>query len=390
MRIKLVLYLATFLAIAACAPFKDALPLGQHPNTVSDATILRVHVDANGTLFPSGWRSSEVIGADALQARHSLILAACGARRRGMCDTDRMQKLQDAQVEMLGAIRQAVAKKKRVFVLVHGFNDEHTGASDAYQLIKDEIVLRDSDAVIEFFWDGNKGRSLLGIGRVWFWSVGDSQVVGVKGLRSVLAEIHDARVILISHSRGASVLLSALSNPAYAADFARETEDVLRSVGKPNYLEAAPLPANGNTFDVLMLAPAIGYPDFWAPGSQHGPNNCALRPIKASVSVIRYTVNPADPTLSKWFIPKAAAHFNATDLGMDPVVGLKLRQHFDQLEGYMMSLRSHDATKYATDGVLRRMLADSDVALKPGPIIDRKAPAVAIDSNPICTDRSSP
>lgn len=69
----------------------------------------------------------------------------------------------------------------------------------------------------------------------------------------------------MSYSRGASVVLSALSYPAYDPDFREATTRLsyLEPSGSA-YFTPAPL-GPGGPIRVMMLAPAIGAPDFRAP-----------------------------------------------------------------------------------------------------------------------------
>jgi esterase/lipase superfamily enzyme len=150
-----------------------------------------------------------------------------------------------------------VASADRVFILIHGFNNDQKEADAAFQLVEQKIEFKEKDAIIWFHWDGlvspKKGLARsIGAARIWNNATGFSQMAGMYGLRRILNVIHKPEIYIITHSRGASVFLSALSNPPFKQNFIDDTTWL-------NIKGAEPLDkGNTNAIHALFLAPAIG------------------------------------------------------------------------------------------------------------------------------------
>lgn len=363
------------LGLGACA---HNLPAADVPNSLTEAAQVRVYVDMNGVMYPSGWRSSAVVGERAVRRRHSIHAALNG-------DETRLQAVRSAEEAHLGAIARLARERTRVFVFLVGFNTSHGDTAVELRAMQDSVGLTRDDLAVEFYWDGHDARFYLDAARIWFWGSASSQVTGQRGLRRVLNAIGDRPVVLVSYSRGASVILSALSDPAYAPAFHAETEalDYLRPPG-PAFFEVAPLAAGGPV-RAVMLAPAIGEPDFWAPGSTGG--DWAFRDFPERVVSIRYSINPRDPVLKKGS-GGLARYFNATDLGAFRSAGRRLDCHYGILQGYAVAGPvDHGVRGYIADASFTRMLHDSGVGSS-GP--DAPGQAVAIARRPDCAASPGP
>lgn len=373
--------MSRFVIVALCALLVGgclghSTPPPGWTNAVTAPGRIQTFVDANGTFFPDDWRSEDVIGETRFRDADSLLNAVAIDAREGQ-----RRALHAYEARWLDTFDAAVEGRKRVFVLIHGFNDEAGSARRSYALVQDNLDLRPEDVVVEFYWDGLTSwggplRKMVGSGRIWFWATGYSQVAGSRGLRRLLSRIENADVYLISHSRGASVSLSALSNPSYDPDFVAGTEPLLcpdgdaRPVGAPpcppGFLQPAALADTGNRYHLLMMAPAIGNPDFWGPASSTSSAAAApprFRELSPWPLDVRYTVNPLDPVLKKYFSP-LSAHYNATDLGHDPAVGRRLSERYPTMSGYLISDREHDVHDfgvYVRCDVVVRMFADAGI-----------------------------
>ncbi|MDI6623088.1 MAG: hypothetical protein QME55_00020 [Brevundimonas sp.] len=347
------------LCLGACA---HNLPAADVPNSVTEAAQARVYVDMNGVMFPPGWRSPAVVGEHAVRSRHSIHAAVNGNETK----LDRIRSAEDLH---LASIARLAGERSRVFVFLVGFNTSHATAVEL-RAMQDAIGLGPDDLAIEFYWDGHDAAVYADAARIWFWGAGSSQVTGQRGLRRVLNAVGDKPVVLVSYSRGASVVLSALSDPAYAPSFRAETEALafLRPAG-PAFFETPPLAAGG-PIRVVMLAPAIGEPDFWAPGSMG--DAWAFRVFPERVASIRYSINPRDPVLTKGFTG-LARHFNATDLGAGRSAGRDLDCHYRILQGYeVVGDIGHGVGSYIGDRSFTQMLRDSGVgAATAAPVVRR-------------------
>ncbi len=335
----------------------------------NDINVAHVFFDVNGNFYPSEWHSR--ISPAEIRKHKSLLNASTGFPKNA-------EWLKRAEKKQLDEIQQLIKNKRRVFILTHGYNNSEAYASNAFNLLTKKIKPTEEDAIIRVHWDGLVKKTFGGQGTAWFPAVGASQMVGINGLRKILNLPKNQDVYLISHSRGASVLLSALSNPSFSKDYLKKTEN-LSFIGKGG-LSPTPIMEAENRLQMIFLAPAIGFPDFWHPrcegGSGVGQWKCVDPPtvdVQAEIRCphyrnftpqlksIRYTVNKGDGVLKKGS-KKLSRYFNATDLGFNSEVGLKLRPCYSfLLQEYIISRpHGHSFLKYINDKELLDMLSESE------------------------------
>lgn len=339
------------LLAAACVSIDHNVPAFS-PISAGGADRLTLYADANGHLYPDDWRSR--FDPERVEDEHSL-LAADNFNPR----THRF--LREERDRQLDGIAASLRGRSRVFVLVHGFNNNHAEARLAFDVVRSRLPLLASDGVVEFLWDGLSSAQRLGQGAMWFSAAGYSQLAGTQALRGLLARLADKPVVVIAHSRGTSVTLSALSDPAYAPSFRRHTRELLG-----DDFGSEPLPRAGAPIDALFLAPAIGNPDFWTPAGTRTGGCDDYRAFPARLRSIHYTVNPGDPVLRKFFAP-FSSRFNATDLGYDGAVGRRLEQCYSGrfvMQGHDLDMDAHSFIDYALDPVLPRMLAAAGISAR--------------------------
>lgn len=347
------------LLLAACFghsfPAASTFPFTSSSNDPLPANVAHVFVDANGTLYPSGWTAH--LRPRRPWSAHSLLNESD--------DEPAFRALIEADEErQLDQIASFVQNRKRVFVLIHGYNNTVADTAEPYRLLEERIAPRADDAVIRFGWDGLTGQ-LVGAGTIWFKATGYSQLAGSRGLRRLLNRISDKDVYLIAHSRGASVVLSALANPVYDPGFLRATREVAATWrGKYSLMTSPPpLQENGNRLHILLLAPAVDRIDFCDQSEQPQVSEryiCRrLKDLSDQVRSFRYTINRRDPTLNKFV--GLSGGFNPTGLGVRPEVGEVLRrERYQVMRAYVFepAVRSHDFSMYAVHPTFGRMLAD--------------------------------
>ena len=322
---KLLLILVAAL-LTGCAG--HSFPLSNRfvfPDTATDKA--EVFADANGTLYPSGWKShlqprldKKRPGEGKWRAGNLLAQSTHSPRFRALIERDEVRQLRE--------LREFSQRHKRIFVLVHGYNTSVTDADLPFSIIEEQLDLKPGDGVIRFYWDGLIGKGAGAI-KIWFKAASDSQLVGSRALRAVLSQISEREIYVIAHSRGASVVMSALGNPVYESGFLARINRAARSWGKSyrSILAPKPLVDQENNIHVLLLAPAIDRIDFCDSAQQ--PRNskgfvCSkLRPLGTQVKSFGYTVNPDDPVLGKFIFSSHA--FNPTGLGYTPSIGRELK-----------------------------------------------------------------
>lgn len=363
MRILWLLLAAFLLSGCGGGASLNNLPWSAYPTGYVDVPRLRIHVDQNGDFYPANWQVEP--GYDEVREGRSLAVA-----HRGLPAAERGRILAGYRADALEQVRSAVQGRSRIFVLIHGFNAQPGSAGAGYAVIDRLIPFdRDRDLIIELYWDGfhNDGKRLNGA-RIWFPSAATSQMAGSRALRPILAQMRDAHVVLISHSRGASVSLSAFGNPSYTSEFRTLT----RGAGLPeDYLSPPETDFSGANLriDALMLAAAVGNPDFWSSSCTDARGCRDFRPL-SGLNSIRYVRNPKDTVLPKRFIPfipwSPACDFNATTLGYTEDCGSWVRDEYgSRLIAYPIApMETHSFVCYAGHPVLRRMLGDIGVATR--------------------------
>ncbi|RYZ83897.1 MAG: alpha/beta hydrolase, partial [Moraxellaceae bacterium] len=266
------------------------------PNRHVDPNTIVAFVDMNGNFYPDNWETS--IGP---YRRHSSLFLT--AKRRNVLTT-----LTNFEKSNLNASATVLKNKKRVFIFVHGYNNSAKESKANYDLLRTKLRLDPiQDEVIEFYWDGMVSKTMSGSAKIWFNATGYSQMAGEFGLRKILNQISGKDIYIISHSRGASVVLSAISNPPYAPSFRSDTERLGIQVDNPE-----PLAENNNNIVCLMMAPAVGEIDF-----RQVRDYQKFRAFSKQLSAIHITVNKDDQILNK-FLNKAN-NFNPTTLGHDTI-----------------------------------------------------------------------
>lgn len=321
------------------------------------AETVQVFTDANGTFYPSGWESQ--MGRPRNWRADSLL-------NESDDDPEFRKLIEEGEREQLAAFADFAKVKQRIFILVHGYNNSMDKAEEAYRLIEPELDTRPDDGIIRFFWDGLTGTGIGG-GKIWFNASGYSQVAGSRGLRRILNSFSGKQVYLIGHSRGTSVILSALGNPVYDPGFLADTRKVSGTWG-PAYadlLRPSPLLNRGNEFHVIVMAPAVDRIDFCDAGQQpasRGRYECNVLRDFAQVKSFRYTVNARDPVLNKFV--GLSGGFNPTGLGLSEDVGRRLGERYDFMKAYRFErpMNFHIFTRYIEHPTFESMLRDAGIS----------------------------
>lgn len=329
-------------------------PVEQH---AALAETVQIFADPNGTFYPSGWTSR--MGRPRSWKADSLL-------NESNDDPAFRKLIEDGERRQLAELTAFAAPRRRIFVLVHGYNNTMKEAEGAYRLIEERLGTRSDDGIIRFFWDGLSGTGIGG-GKIWFNASGYSQLVGSRGLRRVLSTFSGKQVYLIGHSRGASVILSAISNPVYDPSFLSDTKKVAATwgAGYSDFLTPMALPNLGNRINILALAPAIDRIDFCDASQQPATERryaCRIYKDLGQVVSFRYTVNARDPVLNKFV--GLSAGFNPTGLGLRDEVGetLARRYAFMTPYRYIKPERFHAFSGYVKHPSFNAMLSDAGIS----------------------------
>jgi hypothetical protein len=376
---RVVIAFLVILTASACAPLNN-LPWGPYPTYDVPAAVVSVHVDQNGDFYPDDWHTNTVIGEKNIQRNLSIAQSFAP-------NADRQNILNNFRVEALAKVAKTTEGKRRVFVLIHGFNAEVGPADAGYAVLKQTIALVPTDAVIQLYWDGlTDADTMINGGRIWFPAVATSQHAGSRALRAILRQLHDQEVIFITHSRGASVVLSAISNPNYTTKYARNIDEL---GFEPDFLDPPETDFRTQqlTMNAIFLAPAVGNPDFWN-NSCKDTKGCTDYRDFAGLNSIRHTVNLGDPVLGKRFVTwnpiNLPCSFNATTLGYTEECGSWVRAHYNARADWLLPyklqpMKTHSFVCYAGHPVLRQMLHDIGVESRRGLDLNAMPPKTCLN-----------
>lgn len=170
---------------------------------------------------------------------------------------------------------------------MHGFNSTAKKSTQNYELAQKFMNINTkTDEIIQFYWDGLTSQYILGGVKIWFDVTNYSQMAGEFGLRRILNVIKNKEVYIISHSRGASVVVSALNSNAIRDN----QKEAVESIHNVTFDSSNELLENNNKITCIMLTPAIGVNDFY---KAHFENDfCDLF---LQVQTIHITINNSAP-----------------------------------------------------------------------------------------------
>jgi hypothetical protein len=328
------------------------LPICDNPQAV------HVFSDMNGTFYPRRWQGR--IRKSAVRSAKSLYNAtASGSQARDFVDR--------GERELLAEIAGLQNAGGRIFILVHGYNNKVEEADEAFEPLEGMLDLKPADRVIRFYWDGHTGSGVGGA-RIWLYAAGNSQLVGSRALRRILERFRDREIYLIGHSRGTSVILSALGNPVYAPRFLKETKARARrwKLDPERFMNPPAFDPRGNRIRVLVAAPAVDRIDFCGSTAQSmangGPFFCPLEYLRPlPVVSFRYTINEDDKILNKFL--GLSRWFNPTGLGAGKEARPPLRDHYKTMRPHPMPPdRSHAFAWYVKQRSFCEMLAAEKIA----------------------------
>lgn len=286
------------LLFASCAAIHNT-PKSKNPNVKETPNIIYSFVDQNGNFYPNNWQKT--FGNppnNAKKNEYSLVKLAS--------EKNILSNFKGNEQEILNRIKKEVSNKKRIIIFVHGFNSTARKSTQNYELARKHMNINPkTDEIIQFYWDGLTSQSILGGAKIWFDATNYSQMAGEFGLRRILNVIKNKDIYIISHSRGASVVISALnSNPIKD----NQKEEVV-NIHNVDFENSKDLLENNNKITCIMLAPAIGVNDFYKADSEN--DFCDL---SHQVQTIHITINNTDPLLKK-FVGFLSKTLKPTDLG---------------------------------------------------------------------------
>lgn len=330
---KWFLYINLIILLTACAATHN-IPKSENPNVKEQPNIIYSFVDQNGNFYPNKWRV--IYGNPPQNAKRNEYSLMKIATKKGIAN-----QLTQTETSFLKTISESVKNKKRVIIFVHGFNSNARKSTQNYESARKIMNINSgTDEIIQFYWDGLSSESIFGGAKIWFNATNFSQMAGEFGLRRILNTITNKDIYIISHSRGASVVLSALSSPKFSESTKTETLEN-HNIDVDN---SKNLKENNNSITCIMLAPAVGSADFKLKTSiNEEPEFCTFSP---QIKKIHITINNTDNLLKK-YIGVLSKTLKPTDLGYKEDTFNELCNHFTIFEKTSFTgQKSHDFDHY--------------------------------------------
>ena len=329
----------TLLLVTSCTVSHN-VPTSQVPNNFINPNITSAYVDQNGNFFPNQWQSKFGLPSkNATRKEYSLMKIAT--------ESGFEADLTKFETTQLKGFADRIKNKKRVIIFVHGINNDYMTSLTNYNKARTFMDLSmQKDEVVNFYWDGLKTSSLFGAAKVWISATTNSQLAGEFGLRRILNSIKNKEIYIISHSRGASVVLSALKNPVLSSTEKR----IVEKYHHLDIVEDEELKENGNKIYSIMLAPAIGVDDF-------KDDKGIFKEFTPQLKTIHSTINQTDYVLGKGKTGILSRRLTSTDFGFDPETQQEIAQHYNLCDATdFTGQKSHDFKDYITNPKFKEIL----------------------------------
>lgn len=332
-------YTIIIVVLSACSAMHN-VPSSQVPNNFINPNITSAYVDQNGNFYPNQWENKfGQAPKKATRKEYSLMKIAT--------ENGFQQDLISFENTQLKAFANRVKNKKRVIIFIHGINNDYMSSLKNYNKARNFMDLnKTTDEVVNFYWDGLVTNNIFGAAKVWVSATTNSQLAGEYGLRRILNSISNKEIYLISHSRGAAVVLSALRNPELKSVEKRIAEN-FHHIDVEN---AAPLAENSNKIYSIMIAPAIGVKDF---KTEEGN----FKEFSNQLKMIHSTINETDFILGKGKTGILASSFTSTDFGFDPKTHQEIATQYNLCETTdFTGQKSHDFKDYIVNPKFKEIL----------------------------------
>lgn len=245
--------------ISGCAGLHSMPPNGYSKS--DDSSSLRVFFDQYGDLYPS---SPEALMPEQKIFGSNTALSI----RTHMENTGQAYTREDIEKHYINLVAAISGKLKsensKLVFLVHGYNNSYDEARTSFDYIKSFLKSNSkiSYVFVEVYWDGLfKGpfSSPLPLA-YWFDSLTYSNVAGQVGLRKLINKLPaDTDLTIVTHSRGAGVAFSAISNPIYDSHIVVPDFEEFdgRNISNLNIVSIAPAVGNGHPMgDLTTMLPA--------------------------------------------------------------------------------------------------------------------------------------
>lgn len=276
---KTVLCVLATLLLGGCAGHHNIPPSDFYTSNISDRTV-RIVLDQDGSFYPT----TQNHPVYKVKPSWWCNFRNCGWQLHKLKDKKGSATFYDFDNDYNNVAQQVIDDLKKTLksthhlvVLIHGFNNNFADALENYKLIRKAIDKDKEVTFLEVYWDGLD--HFLQPFSFWADSLTYSNLAGQIGLRKILNGIDlPIELTFVTHSRGAAVAISAISDPIYDDTMCAPQEGngkklnvelcrchlgdrVKLNTDFPRF--SAFNDRNFNSINLVMFAAAVGKGHFW-------------------------------------------------------------------------------------------------------------------------------
>jgi hypothetical protein len=323
---KVILSVIGVLLLNSCAGKHVRPPSNYYPaqTEMQNKKIIRVAFDQNGHIYPLStkdwnWNAKE------FQLSKYCQIVGCSYQLRKLHNSNGVPVYNPSKdrnkytKQLIQDLNKILQNQDKLVIFIHGFNNDYKKAQETYNEFRKKM---NNYPILEVYWDGLKKSPPL---KIWFSALTYSNLAGQIGLRPIINGINKPiDLVFVTHSRGAAVAISTVSDPIYDSDICAPQEENLScndNVCKCEKEDEVCLCKNGKflgfikpnfkkikSLNFVFFAPAIGEGHFWKNMDRYFPDN----------KIINFYLgtDENDFSTSKSFLSSKA--FGDTSLGSDP------------------------------------------------------------------------
>lgn len=235
--------------LSGCAGL-HSIPPNNYSTTIESDLTTRVAFDQYGNIYPDSPPYS-IPQLESLIGKNEPFDLAKEMRKLGEDYDDEIQdKIYRDTIKKIEYNQKLAGEFSRTIFLIHGYNNSFNDASKSYSDIKKHLHEQSDNkySFVEIYWDGLYKGPRSALLPVFYWGDAtlNSDIGGQVGFRKLLNRLpNNTDFYVITHSRGAGVLFSAIANPSYKSGYEPPVYENLN----PNLF---------NKVRIVSIAPAIG------------------------------------------------------------------------------------------------------------------------------------
>ena len=204
--------------LSGCAGYHSMPPQNYSAVAAANPRLIKLVFDQNGNLYPQSPNSAGIPLPEQAPNRNAAFDLATHYSANGVA-YDHHATLRAAAADIQKAL--AAAPGARLVFIIKGFNNSYQENDDEYAWVRQRIFDYNPSGnfvFVQVYWDALfKGKRSAPAPLAYFGeSMTYSNMAGMCGLRPLLELLPDGtRTTFLTHSRGAAVALSAISDPLF-------------------------------------------------------------------------------------------------------------------------------------------------------------------------------